>query len=52
MGKVAMLLCALLLAVFSVTGCQSMGKATGEAIEEIEEGAEQFEKGYHEGKGS
>jgi|GEM_PF-3166332 len=42
-------LVALLLAVFSVSACQSMGKATGDVAEEVEEGAQEFEEGYEEG---
>lgn len=34
----------------SLYGCYSTGKATGEAAEEVEEGASEFEKGYEEGK--
>lgn len=33
-----------------LVGCESMGHATGEAAEEVEEGAEDFEKGYEDAK--
>lgn len=47
------LLCLVLLLMLSMTtltGCETMGKWTGEAAEEVEEGAEDFEEGYEEGK--
>lgn len=33
----------------SLSGCQQLGKWTGEGVEEVEEGAEEFEEGYEEG---
>jgi hypothetical protein len=31
-----------------LTGCRAMGHGTGEAVEEVEKGAEDFEEGYEE----
>ncbi|MGA6927492.1 MAG: hypothetical protein WBY88_17520 [Desulfosarcina sp.] len=33
-----------------VGGCQKMGKATGQAADQVEEGAQDFKQGYEEGK--
>jgi hypothetical protein len=39
-----------IIATTSISGCQQLGKWTGEGAEEVEEGAEEFEEGYEEGK--
>lgn len=44
------ILLVLLLGSALLSGCYTMGKGTGEVAEEVEEGAESFEKGYEEGK--
>jgi predicted RNase H-like HicB family nuclease len=38
------------LTLSSLTGCHSMGKATGKTADEVEEGADEFKEGYREGK--
>jgi hypothetical protein len=48
--RLLILVMAGMIAFSTVSGCQQMGKWTGEAAEEVEEGAEEFEEGY-EGKG-
>jgi len=39
----------IMLSTTSLSGCQQLGKWTGEGVEEVEEGAEEFEEGYEEG---
>ena len=34
----------------TVSGCQQVGKQTGEGVEKVEEGAEEFKEGYEEGR--
>ena len=50
MKKVMILLTALFLSFGTLAGCYQTGKVSGEAAEEIQEGAEAFEEGYEEGK--
>jgi hypothetical protein len=40
----------LTLSLGSLAGCQTMGKATGDAAQEAERGAEDFKEGYEQGK--
>lgn len=50
MKKVMILLMALFLSFGTLAGCYQTGKVSGEAADEIEEGADAFEEGYEEGK--
>jgi hypothetical protein len=34
----------------TVSGCQQLGKQTGEGVDKVEEGAEDFKEGYEEGR--
>lgn len=36
--------------VWPLIGCETAGKAAGETADKIEEGAEDFEKGYEKGR--
>ena len=48
--KLASLLVVLALVFTTLTGCESMGRATGQAADKAEEGAQEFEEGYEEGR--
>jgi len=50
MKKMMILMMALFLSFGSLAGCYKTGKVTGEAAQEIEEGADAFEEGYEEGQ--
>ena len=39
-----------LLALTSISGCYSTGKATGKAAGEVQEGTHEFHRGYEQGK--
>ncbi len=39
-----------LLTLGSFSGCYQSGRATGEAAEEVKEGAQDFERGYERGR--
>jgi hypothetical protein len=34
----------------TVSGCQQLGRQTGEGVDKVEEGAEDFKEGYDEGR--
>jgi hypothetical protein len=34
----------------TVSGCQDLGRRTGEGVDKAEEGAEDFREGYEEGR--
>lgn len=44
------LIVALCLALAPLAACQSMGKATGTAVKTVEQGSQDFQKGYEAGK--
>lgn len=48
--KSFLLFVALTLASTSFIGCHWMGEKTGQATQEVEEGADDFEEGFEEGK--
>lgn len=44
------LMIVLSVALSGITGCYKMGKATGKAAENIEDGAHDFKQGYEDAK--
>jgi hypothetical protein len=48
--KVLTLALVAMLSIGALGGCRSAGEATGEAAQEVEEGARDFKEGYEKGK--
>jgi hypothetical protein len=50
MRKLFTVLALALFSLSSLSACYSAGRATGETAEEVERGADQFERGYDRGR--
>jgi hypothetical protein len=48
--KLSMLLAACLVLLAFNAGCKTVGEATGKAVKTVEQGAEDFQKGYEKGR--